>query len=327
MKSYLITGGTGFIGRAVIRALLSKGFKVRVLDDNSRGNLDSLKDILHDFEFINADIRDTQKVKKACQRIDAVIHLASINGTRYFYSIPEVVLDVSTRGMINIIDACLWHGVEELFFASSSEVYHIPPKVPTSENVPMVIPDPFNPRFSYAGGKIISELLTLNYGRQYFKKAIIFRPHNVYGPEMGWEHVIPQFMIRMRRLIPSGRGKIKFPIQGSGRETRSFVFIDDFVDGLMLLLEAGRHLEIYNVGTTEEIQIRELARLVAKYFKKDIVIVPGKLASGGTPRRLPDISKITKLGYRPKVNLKKGIAITAQWYNDNAHKLPSFEII
>lgn len=325
MKSYLITGGTGFIGRAVIRTLLSKGFKVRVLDDNSRGNLDSLKDVLGDFEFINADIRDTQKVKKACQRIDAVIHLASINGTRYFYSIPEVVLDVSTRGILNVIDGSLWHGVSELFFASSSEIYHIPLVVPTPENVPMVIPDPANPRFSYAGGKIISELLTLNYGRKYFRRAIIFRPHNVYGPEMGWEHVIPQFIIRMRRLIQNN--KIKFPIQGSGRETRSFVFIDDFTSGLMLLLLKGKHLETYNIGTTEEVEIRELANIVASYFNKKIAIAPGQIARGGTHRRLPDISKIKKIGYKPKVSLRKGIAITAQWYNENAHRLPSFEII
>lgn len=327
MKSYLVTGGTGFIGRTVIRALVTKGFKVRVLDDNSRGSLESLEYLRRDFEFINADVRNTQQVKDACRGIDCVIHLAAVNGTRFFYTIPEVVLDVSTRGMINIIDACLWHGVEELFFASSSEVYHVPAQVPTPEHVPMTIPDPNNARFSYSGGKIISELLTLNYGRKYFKRAIIFRPHNVYGPEMGWEHVIPQFIIRMRRLVAGGKNKVKFPIQGSGKETRSFVFIDDFVAGLMLLLESGKHLEIYNIGTTEEIRIRDLAKLVANYFKKDVMIVPGEIAHGGTPRRLPDINKIAKLGYKPKVSLREGIAITVQWYNDNAHKLPSFEII
>lgn len=327
MKSYLVTGGTGFIGRAVIRALVEWGHRVRVLDDNSRGNLESLADIRRDFEFINADIRNGQIVRDACQGIDSVIHLAAVNGTRFFYSIPEVVLDVSTRGIINIIDASLWHGVSELFLASSSEVYHEPPQVPTPELVPMTIPDPYNPRFSYSGGKIISELLTLNYGRKYFRRAVIFRPHNVYGPEMGWEHVIPQFIIRMRRLVPGGRGEIKFPIQGSGRETRSFAFIDDFVDGLILLLEKGKHLEIYNIGTSEEIQIRNLAKMVSNYFDKNIAVVPGKLASGGTPRRLPDISKITKLGYKPKVSLVEGIAKTCQWYNENAHRLPSFEII
>src|SRR3989338_5692515 len=194
-KSYLVTGGTGFIGRNVTRSLVADGYKVKVLDDNSRGNLESLKDIRRDFEFVKGDVRNPEIVKKACRDVDGVIHLAAINGTKFFYSIPEVVLDVSTRGIINVIDASLWHGVEEIFLASSSEVYQTPPVVPTPENVPMVVHDLLNPRYSYGGGKIISELFVMNYGRKYFRRAIIFRPHNVYGPEMGWEHVIPQFVL------------------------------------------------------------------------------------------------------------------------------------
>lgn len=327
MKTYLVTGGTGFIGRNLTRAFVKAGYRVRVLDSNWRGSLESLNDIKGEFEFIKGDIRNPGVVRRSCKGVDGVIHLAAVNGTKFFYSMPEVVLDVATRGMINVIDGCLWHGVGELFLASSSEVYQIPPAVPTGEDVPMVIPDPGNPRFSYAGGKIISELLVTNYGRKYFRRAIIFRPHNVYGPEMGWEHVIPQFIIRMRKLSQGKDNPIKFPIQGSGRETRSFVFIDDFVQGFLILLKRGKHLEVYNIGTNEEVTIRKVAEEVARFFGRKIIIVPGKLAKGGTPRRLPNINKIKKLGYLPKISLREGIRITAQWYNENAHKLPFFEII
>lgn len=326
MKKYLITGGTGFIGRNLTRALVDAGYGVRILDNNSRGNLESLNDIKGEFEFVKGDIRNSRVVRRSCRGVDGVIHLAAVNGTKFFYSMPEVVLDVATRGMINVIDGCLWHGVSELFLASSSEVYQTPPVVPTGEDVPMVIPDPANPRFSYAGGKIISELLVTNYGRKYFRRAIIFRPHNVYGPEMGWEHVIPQFIIRMRKLSQTKSSPIKFPIQGSGRETRSFVFIDDFVQGFLILLKRGRHLGVYNIGTSEEVSIKKVAEEVARFFGRKIIIVPGKLAKGGTPRRLPDISKIKKLGYNPGVSLRKGIEITAKWYNENIHKLPSAEL-
>ena len=326
-KSYLVTGGTGFIGRNVTRSLVADGYKVKVLDDNSRGNLESLKDIRRDFEFVKGDVRNPEIVKKACRDVDGVIHLAAINGTKFFYSIPEVVLDVSTRGIINIIDACLWHGVEELFFASSSEVYQTPPKIPTPEDVPMVVPDLQNPRYSYAAGKIISELLIVNYGRKYFKRTIIFRPHNVYGPEMGWEHVIPQFVLRMREMTENGQNLLKFPIQGTGKETRSFIFIDDFISALRLILMKGKHLGVYNIGTREEVTIKKVAQKVGKFFGLKIQIVPGKKHEGGSSRRVPDISKIRKFGFQPKYSFVQGLQITAHWYNENAFRKPPAIII
>lgn len=323
MKKYLITGGTGFIGRSLTKKLIKLGFDVRVLDDNSRGNVESLEDMRDQFEFIGGDIRDPVLVRKACRGVDGVIHLAAINGTRFFYTVPELVLDVSTRGIINIIDGCLWHGVEELFFASSSEVYQTPTQVPTPEKVAMIIPDSLNPRYSYAGGKIIGELMTNHYGRKFFRRAIIFRPHNVYGPQMGWEHVIPQFLLRMKDLVTSSGGTVKFPIQGTGRETRSFIFIDDFIEGLMAVLEKGKHLETYNIGSDEEISIRKVAEAVGRFFGKKVILIPGKRQEGGTPRRLPDISKLKKLGFVPQLSFDQGLKITAQWYNENARKKPS----
>jgi len=328
-KKILLTGGSGFIGNNLARAMLAAGYHVRVLDNDSRGSRDRLDNLKGNIEIVTGDIRNAKTVRDACSDIDGIIHLAAVNGTKFFYSMPEVVLDVAVRGMLNIIDASLWHGVEELYFASSSEVYQVPDKVPTSENVRMIVPDPYNPRYSYAGGKIISELLLLNYGKKYFRKAVVFRPHNVFGPDMGWEHVIPQFIIRLKRLLDNYNGKspIKFPIQGSGEETRSFIYIDDFVRAFMILLKKGKHMETYNVGTNQEISIEKVANLVAKYFKVKIQIIPGKLASGGTTRRLPDIKKIKRLGFVPKVNLSQGICMTSSWYNDNIHKFPVSEII
>ncbi len=326
-KKYLITGGTGFIGRSVTKAMVKGGFQVRVLDDNSRGNVESLKEIIKDFEFVNGDIRDPEIVKKASKGMDGVIHLAAVNGTKYFYSIPEVVLDVSTRGIINVIDACLWNGVEEIFAASSSEVYHIPQKVPTPENVPMVIPDLLNPRYSYAGGKVITELYLANYGRKYFRRAVIFRPHNVFGPEMGWEHVIPQFIMRMRDLSLKKQPLVKFPIQGTGKESRAFIYIDDFINGFEILINKGVHLEVYNIGTDLEIAIEDVAREVSRFFDQKIEVVPGNIQKGGTSRRLPDITKIKRLGFSPKLSFWDGLQITASWYNNNANKKPPALII
>ena len=164
MSSILVTGGSGFIGAGLVKALVKAGHAVRVLDDNSRGAMRRLQEVAGGIEFIPGDIRDSAAVTRAVHGMDEVHHLAFVNGTQFFYSKPQLVLDVGIRGMLNVLDACLEHNVPELFLASSSEVYQTPPRIPTDENVPLSIPDPMNPRYSYAGGKIISEMLAINYG-------------------------------------------------------------------------------------------------------------------------------------------------------------------
>ena len=109
MKSYLITGGTGFIGRSITRALAEAGNNVRVLDNNSRGNVESLSHIQKEFEYLEGDIRNPKIVRNACKNIDCVVHLAAVNGTRNFYTQPETVLDVATRSMLNINYYFLFH--------------------------------------------------------------------------------------------------------------------------------------------------------------------------------------------------------------------------
>ena len=211
----------------------------------------------NDIEFIAGDIRDAAAVENAAHGMDEVHHLAFVNGTEFFYSAPDLVLDVGVRGMINVIDACRKQNVGTLMLASSSEVYQTPPKIPTDESAPLVVPDVLNPRYSYGAGKLISEVMAINFGRKYFERVLIFRPHNVYGPDMGWEHVVPQFALRFSAAAkrqPSGR--LRFEIQGTGQETRSFCFIDDLVAGVMVMRGKGEHLGIYHIGTSEEVDHR-----------------------------------------------------------------------
>ena len=318
-KKYLVTGGSGFIGSALVRKILDEGHSVRVFDNNSRGNLRRLNDILDKIEFIEGDIRDLDQVNKACNGIDSVCHLAFVNGTRFFYELPELVLEVGVKGMINILDACISNNISDLILASSSEVYQSPEEVPTSENVPLIVPDLLNPRYSYGGGKLISELLAINYGRSNFERVVIFRPHNVFGPDMGWEHVVPEFLLKMDELVKNKQesGPIDFKIQGTGNETRAFIFIDDFTDGLMRVINKGEHLNVYHIGTSNEIKLSELAIEISKLFDVDINVIPGKLAEGGTLRRCPDISKLKKLGFNPNTSLDAGLGIAKTWYIEN----------
>lgn len=322
-KKILVTGGTGFIGSTLVISLVREGYKVRVLDNGSRGSTRRLNSILGKFEMINGDIRNPKIVEKVCRGIDSVIHLAYINGTEFFYSKPELVLEVGVKGMVNVLDGCIKHKIPELLLVSSSEVYQTPNIIPTPEDVPMIVPDPLNPRFSYGGGKIISELLTINYGRKFFKRVLIVRPHNVYGPDMGWEHAIPQLTLHIKKLVEKTKGLIKLPIQGSGKETRAYMYIDDFTQGLLKVFERGKHLGIYNIGTMEEISVGQLAIEIGKCFSREIKVIPGKLTKGSALRRCPDMTKLKKLGFKTKFSLKEGLQKTIQWYNAFANLQPN----
>ncbi len=323
MSRILVTGGSGFIGSGLVKALVAAGHSVRVLDDNSRGAPRRLAEIADEIEFIAADIRDAELVTKAAQGMDEVHHLAFINGTEFFYTMPEKVLDVGVRGMANVIDACRKADVGTLVLASSSEVYQTPPHVPTAEDAPLVVPDVRNPRYSYGAGKLISEVMAVNYGRKYFERVLIFRPHNIYGADMGFEHVIPQFALRLKKLAAAeASGALRFEIQGTGQETRSFCHIDDLVAGVMIMREHGEHLGIYHVGTMDEITIADLARRMARLVGREIEVVAGPPAAGGTRRRCPDISKLAKLGYKPAVSLDAGLKTTLDWYWRNTELAP-----
>ena len=286
-KTFLVTGGTGFIGSNISELLIKKNYKVKIFDNNYRGSIAKIKKIKKKIKFIKGDIRNKDLLNKSLRNTDAVIHLAYINGTKNFYDEPVKVLDIAVKGIINVLDGCIKNNVKELYLASSSEVYQTPNKIPTSEKEPLKIPDVYNPRFSYGGGKILTELMGINYGRKFFNKLIIFRPHNVYGPNMGYDHVIPEFIQRIAKIKKNN----KFMIKGSGNETRSFIFIKDFIDAFDLVLKKGKHLNIYNIGTKEQIKISQLAFMISKFYKKNIVLKKTKILQGSTLNRCPDIKK------------------------------------
>ena len=319
----LVTGGSGFIGAALVEELVNNGATVRVLDDNSRGALRRLAKVAKDIEFVAGDVRDAAAVDAAMRGVDEVHHLAFVNGTEFFYSAPDLVLEVGVKGIVNVIDAARNNNVRTLILASSSEVYQAAAQVPTDETAPLIVPDPLNPRFSYGGGKIISELMAINFGRRHFERVLIFRPHNIYGPDMGFEHVIPQFALRMKKAQRDRpTGPLPFPIQGSGEETRSFCYVSDLAKGVMLMRSFGEHLGIYNIGTTEEVSIAELVRRMAAHIERDVDIIPSGVLPGSTARRCPNIAKLGNLGYRPAVPLDQGLPLTISWYRNNEHLAP-----
>lgn len=315
-RKIVVTGGTGFIGAHLVRHLVHRGDSVIVIDNQLRGDTSRLHDIRKDLELRSIDVRDEDAVTGAIKGADAVMHLAAVNGTENFYKQPELVLDVGIRGALAVVNACRRADVPDLVVASSAEAYQTPVVIPTPETVALTLPDSINPRYSYGGSKIISELIAMNYGREHFRKLQIFRPHNVYGPQMGTKHVIPQLTLRVRDLGLQTRpgALINLPIQGSGQETRAFCYVSDAVQGIVQMYESGEHRQIYHIGNDEEVSIASLAERIGRAMGYEIQIEPSAAPAGETSRRCPDITKMRAIGYAPQIALDQGLRMTIEAY-------------
>ncbi len=302
----LVTGGRGFIGARLVKDLLAQGADIRVLDDGSRGSADSPAEV----EALDGDVRDAEAVRAACRGVDAVVHLAAVQGTRNFYEIPDTVLDVNLRGVLNVAKACAVEEVRRLVFSSSSEVYGIPSEFPTPESAPLVVPDPTNPRWSYGASKIAGELVVANTARRYGFEWVILRYHNVYGPAMGWDHVVPQFISRLLR-------DEEFTVQGDGSQRRAFCYVDDAVAPTAAALTADAAADgIFNLGNpAEEYSINGLIAVLERVTGRTISPRYVPFEQAGTDRRLPDVSRAERaLGLSPTISLEEGLRRTYDWY-------------
>ncbi|MBX7202442.1 MAG: NAD-dependent epimerase/dehydratase family protein [Bacteroidia bacterium] len=320
-----VTGAAGFIGAYLVKRLVTAGYQVVAVDNFTRGipeRLDGLDEVL----LATVDILDKEALSEAFRGCRAVFHLAAINGTENFYTIPDKILEVGVLGMFNVVDACYQNNIRELVIASSAEAYQAPAIVPTPETEVLKVPDPSNPRYSYGASKLISEVIAMNFHRDFFTKLQIFRPHNIYGPDMGSKHVIPQFILRALDMAEEQpEGLLSFPIQGNGEETRAFCYVDDLVDAFITMYQLGGHREIYHLGNPEEVSINQVVAEVFRNLNRKFEVVHQPVTAGSVSRRCPDISKIAALGYRPAINLSEGVARTFKWYAANRELIKGYQ--
>lgn len=312
----LITGGAGFIGFHLARRLVQEGAQVALVDNFSRGMLDDdLKTLLPAVTLIEHDLTFPLP-NEIGDDYTQVYHLAGVVGVRRSSEAPHQVLRTNALTTLNVLDWCSRIGDIVFCFASSSETYAgsvqagLAP-VPTPETVPLLLSDPKVARSSYGTSKIMGEVLCLNYARAFGFGLRMLRYHNVYGPRMGYEHVIPEFIQRvLARRDP-------FDIYGAA-QSRAFCYVDDAVEAtLQLMALPTNDALLVNVGNDrEEIQVEDLARLLFNIagFKPALNICSPPLGSPG--RRRPDLSFLRHLTrYQPKVDLIQGLRLTYEWYS------------
>ena len=298
MSLNCVTGSQGFLGRHLMAAL-----------GPDAAGLDLPECDVLDWRY---DPRDGCPLNIKTIGAETVWHLAALNdATQTFYDRPWDVLNTQIRGTLNVIGACVANGVKTLVLFSSSEVYQTPPVIPTPEDVPLIVPDLKNPRYSYGGGKIAAELLAW---WSAIPRVIIIRPHNVYGPGQQVGHVIPDMIDRLESLEDGSTLTV------NGRGSRSYCYVDDFIAGARKAV-AAQHpeqcREVYHVGTEREVDATELAARIASLMGRKLSIEEWTGgAIGGTARRCPDTRKLRALGWAPQVDLAEGLAKTIAWHRE-----------
>jgi len=303
----LVTGGAGFIGSWTVEKLISKGYRVVVLDNLLYGSIDNLSKVLNDIVFINGDIRDSGLLDKLFKkyRFYGVIHLAALVSVDEVSRKPSEGYSINVYGTFSLLEMSRKYDVERFVYASSAAIYGDPLSLPISEDHPLY------PKSLYGATKLAGEVLVNSYSLNYGLSTISLRYFNVYGPRMksgpyaGVIHVFIHNVIHNRPLT----------IYGDGLQTRDFIYVEDVAEANLLALESDV-TGSYNIGSGSNISIKDLAYKILRLMgREDLEIVYDKPRIGDIRHSLADISKATKLlGWKPRIGFEEGLKRTIKYY-------------
>ncbi len=299
MRRVLVAGGAGFLGSHLVEALVAAGDRVEVLDDLSSGRVENLRAVRDRVVIRQGSVASAE----VDGMFDVVFNLASNASRADWEGRPVDIALANALGSDRLIRLALANGARYLY-ASSSEVYGQPTVVPTPESYPGVVSS-VGTRSPYDEGKRFGEALTKAYERQSGLKSVIVRIFNTYGPRMSqgqYGRVIERF------LEQAGSGA-PITLYGDGRQTRSFCYVSDVVDGLQLLAERGEVGGVYNLGGADEISVLELARKIAAALGIEPKLVFEPLPPDDPLRRAADTARIRALGWQPRVPLDEGLRL------------------
>jgi UDP-glucose 4-epimerase len=302
MKTYLVTGGCGFIGVNLIPRLIEQGARVRVLDNLSLGRREDVEPLGADLHV--GDIRDASAVAKACKGVDVVVHLAAHTRVVESLSDPELNFEINAAGTLNVLQACRAAGISKMIFASTGGAILGEQEPPVHEGM---VPRPISP---YGASKLAGEAYCSAYTGAYGMKTAALRFSNVYGPFSYHKGgVVAQFF---RNLL---RGK-PIVIYGDGEQTRDFLYIADLVEAILLADKVEPAGEVFQIASGQETSIRSLLDAMKAMLperKFDVRFEPAR--AGEILRNYASIEKARRiLGFDPRTRLNEGLRKTWQWF-------------
>lgn len=303
-KKILVTGAMGFVGSHWVRRLINEGHIVTALDIKP---LDIFFKKIKNFKFIKASVFDYKLIEKLVKKNDIICHFAGVAEPMQYLTRTKYTIELTLMPSLKIVDFCSKYK-KKLIFTSTSEIYGKLNKVPFKEDSDRVLGNPQTNRWCYSTSKSLVEHYIAANAKEENLKFVIFRLFNVYGPGLNGR-VVDEFI--NKSLINQ-----KILINGNGKQTRSFLFIDDCIDAFYKILKKNVSNEVFNVGSDNEISILELAKKVKKICdsKSKIIFNSKKFTKIGgyedISRRVPSINKLKKqIKWTPKISFNKGLEI------------------
>jgi UDP-glucose 4-epimerase len=310
MSTFLITGGAGFIGSHLAEALLANGERVIAYDNLSTGRLGNIARALDHprFRFVHGSVLDFQAVDEVVQEADVVVHLAAAVGVKLIVEHPLKSLVTNIRGSETIFDSAERHGRKKIIVGSTSEIYGKNTTVPLAETTDRVLGSPKVARWAYSTSKAVDEILAYAYQKERKLPTVVVRLFNTVGPRQS-----PNYGMVIPRLVEQAVAGDPLTVYGDGSQTRCFCHVSDVVDALLRLVgHPDAEGDVFNVGSSEEVSILELAERIKASVGSlsSIELIPYDRAyEAGFEdmlRRVPDTTKIRTLtGWVPTRSLEE----------------------
>jgi UDP-glucose 4-epimerase len=304
----LVTGGAGFIGSHIVDALLRRGDGVRVLDNMSTGQPNTIKDFGSKIEFIQGDLREKADLERAVTGVDVIFHEAALRSVPRSIDDPNATNEVNIDGTLALLLAARTAGVKRVVYASSSSAYGDQKTFPQVESMRC---SPLSP---YAVSKLAGELYSIVFSRTFGLETVSLRYFNVFGPrqqpESQYAAVIPKFMLSAKRGEP-------LDVHSDGKQSRDFTFIENVVQANLLASQKPKAAgEFFNIANGKNYSLLDIVAVLEKLSGRKLARRHGPARAGDVRKTWANISKAKRLlGYKPTVGFEEGLKRTWEWFN------------